>query len=388
MKNKLLVLSLLVVITMSFAGCGNKESVKTNQPVTSQTRSVQSNSNNDDSKLTPVAISENGESTKKQKELNADNNQAASARNVNYVGIWHMKSANDYLGKRADGSDEYQTELTIIEKNDDRVKFELGFFRITTFDNISAKIEGNIAKFTDNYNLISGTLEFYDSGVLVSIDKSNFEYIKPEKLNFDAKESANIIQLIESQKQAGLSTDNSMKSGFTKAEFNINYNGVIINDTIPFEKIANKLGFELGKTSKNIDIKAGANVNDINYDWYVVHLPNKEKEELEIEYLWNENQKTGYLISADLLKIQNSSGIKVGDDEGKLQEAYGTSVKREINSSTTNCYYYKLDKNTKESLPDKTMSVITDKKTHIIKEIELFYNRIKAMKEMDITAFD
>jgi len=201
----------------------------------------------------------------------------------------------------------------------------------------------------------------------------------------------NQIQVNQSQKSDNQQTnnqkDNSTKSEFTKDEFNINYKGVIINDTTPFEQIASKLGIELGKRDKNnVDIKASSNVKNINYDWYVVHLPNKVKEDLVIEYAWNESSKTGYIISGDLLNVQTKGALKVGDSIDKIQSIYGRPSESGYNSSTTNFYNYKLEQ--KSSGIDKTIGIIADKNTKKVTEIKIYYNNDKAMKEMAITSFD
>jgi uncharacterized protein YecT (DUF1311 family) len=78
--------------------------------------------------------------------------------------------------------------LTIKDINNSNVTFDLSFFRITGIYDVSAKIEGNIAKFYEAP--IGGTLEFYDNGILVSIDKSELEYIKTGKLDFNSKDQS------------------------------------------------------------------------------------------------------------------------------------------------------------------------------------------------------
>lgn len=156
MKKGILILFLIIILTIIFVGCETK---KTSQ--------VENRS--DVTKITETSNSE-GNNTKKSL--------------VNYIGRWHIN------GDVGVGENEYDRELEITNINDSNVTFNLGFFRITTFDITNAKIENNIAKFTDDYNRISGTLEFNDKGILVSIDKSNFEYVKPEKLNFNSKDQS------------------------------------------------------------------------------------------------------------------------------------------------------------------------------------------------------
>ncbi len=81
-----------------------------------------------------------------------------------YMGTWY--------------SDVDENDLTIWESNN-KYKFELGIIRITTI-NATAEIEGNNKlRFSDTEGPnIKGTLEFKENSILVTIDESDFQYIK------------------------------------------------------------------------------------------------------------------------------------------------------------------------------------------------------------------
>ncbi len=81
-----------------------------------------------------------------------------------YMGTWNTTDTPNHL--------------TIWESNN-TYKLELGIFKITTI-NATAEIEkNNKLKFSDTDEPdINGTLEFNENSILVTIDKSDFEYIK------------------------------------------------------------------------------------------------------------------------------------------------------------------------------------------------------------------
>jgi hypothetical protein len=154
---KVFILTWTLLIVITLVSCGDRALyVPRTQPHNKETSIKNPDNGKDDSN-----------------EIN--NNIISSPTNeVDYSGYWYAN--NEYSGPDAN--------LTIIQKDNDSVVFELGFLRIANFENISANIEGDIAKFTDNDNLISGTLEFTDIEILLSIDKSDFTYIEPQKITF------------------------------------------------------------------------------------------------------------------------------------------------------------------------------------------------------------
>lgn len=179
-------------------------------------------------------------------------------------------------------------------------------------------------------------------------------------------------------------TNNSSKQVITKEDFDINYNQIIINDSVPFEELADKLGITLGNAGDNTEIKANVSVGGNDYRWNVLHYPNKEKEEMRIEYVLNETKGTAILVSIDLLKGKTYRNVAVGDSLNKLLSAYGDIAKPTYNTATTDCYCYILDKN----LSDKIISIVVDKNSAKVTKISINYCENKAMEELGIPAFD
>ena len=82
----------------------------------------------------------------------------------NYIGTWYddFNPPND---------------LEIISKDNGKIECRLGIYRLTTFYlNITGGNED--FSFVDEYNLISGKIDFKDNSVMVIIEESNTEYIQ------------------------------------------------------------------------------------------------------------------------------------------------------------------------------------------------------------------
>jgi Protein of unknown function (DUF1311). len=197
MKKGIFILSLIIILTIALVGC---ETEKTNQE----------NNKSDVTKLTEATNPKENSAIKpaETSDVNEDNTKVTL---INYIGRWHID------GDILVGENEYDKELEITDINNSNVTFNLGFFRITGIYDVSAKIEGNIAKF--NQAPISGTLEFYDNGILVSIDKSELEYIKTGKMDFNSKDK-NMKQVYKDkldtiQKQLSVENEQVVKEGNT-----------------------------------------------------------------------------------------------------------------------------------------------------------------------------
>jgi len=82
-----------------------------------------------------------------------------------YIGAWR---------------DEYQppNSLTILAIGDSTIQFELIIFRISAATGGTAKIENNKIVF-DTEISISGTMEFYENGIKLNIEKSENDYYRP-----------------------------------------------------------------------------------------------------------------------------------------------------------------------------------------------------------------
>ena len=170
MKKSILILFLIMTLTFAFVGCETK-------------KVSQEKDRNDTTEITEAT---NASQEKDRSETTKDTETTTAKENstkiplINYLGRWHLN------GDFTVGENEYDRELEITDINKNNVTFDLSFFRITGIYDVSAKIEGNIAKFYQAP--IGGTLEFYNNGVLVSIDKSELEYIKTGKLDFNSKD--------------------------------------------------------------------------------------------------------------------------------------------------------------------------------------------------------
>ena len=163
-------------------------------------------------------------------------------------------------------------------------------------------------------------------------------------------------------------------------DFDINYNGFIINDTLPFKEVADSIGIEIGKVISSLDIPKTSQIGN----WYIVHYPSKDKEDMQIEYVINEKAGTQYLVYVELFNVPTYRGISVGDDIDDLLLAYGDSIKPTYASPTEDLYYYKLDNKSESMAPDKTIYISVDKNTKKITRISIDYNSNKAIEELDM----
>lgn len=82
-----------------------------------------------------------------------------------YPGIWHTSSTDEH-------------ELIIHVINSSQVVFSVWYYRLWSEEFICAQINGNKASFTTSDNNVSGYLTFNDNSVVLTITKSNIEWIK------------------------------------------------------------------------------------------------------------------------------------------------------------------------------------------------------------------
>jgi hypothetical protein len=110
---------------------------------------------------------------------------AAARENIeDYFGVWYISEDQSL------GGGNYETELTIQSATEKTVTFDLSFYRLAALEKVVANIEGDAARFIDeSYGRIVGSLKFIDETIVVSIEKSNFEYIKPQELVFAHRKS-------------------------------------------------------------------------------------------------------------------------------------------------------------------------------------------------------
>ena len=87
-----------------------------------------------------------------------------------YIGVWYT-------------DEDKENSLDIIKIDADSVQFELSSFRLFSIS-AAAKLTGNQIRFGEGVSYdydgpeMSGTLAFFDGGILVTIDESKFEYVK------------------------------------------------------------------------------------------------------------------------------------------------------------------------------------------------------------------
>lgn len=224
------------------------------------------------------------------------------------------------------------------------------------------------------------------SGCIPNQNKNNINNSQSSNLDTPNNNTIGSSDEVESTVDIGDQniTSSETMQNITQEDFNINYKDIIINDIIPFKQIANSLEIEIGKTDSNVQFKA---LSDIG-NWYVVHYPSKEAEEIRLEYIVNEQLGTQKLVLVDLYNVDTFRGISVGGDLEELLNAYGDAVKPKYNTSTTDWYYYPLDTTTDESYPDKSISIVVDKNSKKVTEISISYYQNGAMEELGFDNFD
>ena len=112
-----------------------------------------------------------------------------------------------------------------------------------------------------------------------------------------------------------------------KNEFDVNLNGIIINADIPFKSIAKELGIDIVTWEGINDSRTENYAANTPYAWNIVHYPNKENEEISIEYVYNEETGESYVVQVNLFKdTETYRGIKVGDSLDKFLKAYSGRI--------------------------------------------------------------
>ncbi len=113
-------------------------------------------------------------------------------------------------------------------------------------------------------------------------------------------------------------------------ELSITYKGVEISESAALDAIVKALQFDPKAEHKNGEIKASAkNADGDDCLWYTLQLPNREKPDIIVEFLYNKSKdKTMYLTSVTLFSDQakTSRNIAVGDALEKLKAEYGSDL--------------------------------------------------------------
>lgn len=164
-------------------------------------------------------------------------------------------------------------------------------------------------------------------------------------------------------------------------DLNIIYNGIVINDIIDFNVIADSLGIEIGKTDVNCTIRMGTSYGN----WYVVHYPIIENEDIELEYFVNEQNNTVKLVRADLYKnAETFRGVSIGDSLEKVINVYGNNIEPDYNSLSSVAYHYILDYNEDEPFYNNSIYIIVDNDSKKVTGISFDYNSSKEIDEFGI----
>ncbi len=143
------------------------------------------------SEKTSSVISSNAVSTKEQQETSSRPNVSSSSTtstkttpNLNhYVGYWYVGEENDQ-------------ELKIENINQDTIKFSLWYYRLTSIDDVTVKINDNIAAFSylSNENIAKGYLTFEEASITVTITETNIEYLPLETV-FDSHYDHSLVNM-------------------------------------------------------------------------------------------------------------------------------------------------------------------------------------------------
>jgi len=166
----------------------------------------------------------------------------------------------------------------------------------------------------------------------------------------------------------------------TEEDFNVSYNGIEIGESIPFEELAEQLGVSLGDADSNTDPRAILTMDGDSYGWYTLHYPDREKTEMEIDYVFNETKKTAWIVWVCLFSGDTKRGLAIGDSLEKCLELYGEKLFGPTTSfKTTEYYHYKLN----EAIEDKEIHVEVDKSSQMVNAIFLDYCSQQSMRELD-----
>lgn len=128
-----------------------------------------------------VSQTESSEEPEESSELSsvANSSEAPSEPAVNlnsYIGYWHVDESTEQ-------------ELTIASADKNTVHFSLWYYRLTSVDNITAELDGNVADFihstSDKEDYVKGSLAFLEDSIAVTITESNIPYLPIETMVFN-----------------------------------------------------------------------------------------------------------------------------------------------------------------------------------------------------------
>ncbi|MFC5405868.1 hypothetical protein [Cohnella soli] len=163
-------------------------------------------------------------------------------------------------------------------------------------------------------------------------------------------------------------------------DLDVPYKNLILNDRISLAELTSELKLSFVENKENVRTRVAGNVKDTEYDWFQISYPNKEHADLIFDYLFNATNKSGRIVSVELINVATKRGVVVGDSIEKVKQVYGKDLVEETAAETTNSLSVIVNKN--------KMSFIYDKNTVKITEIYIDYDSNQAMEEMDIPSLE
>ena len=164
-----------------------KENVLTQNPT-----SIQSNINSDDNKMLSENLDVNNQNSVENKiEINTTNINIED-----YVGIWYE---NESLKEYSD--------VCIDLDEDKNIFVEVGIYRLTTFDNLKATLNGNIITLTKNNDLI-GTLTLDNHKIIFNYSVEDLN-IENEKVEFTYKRERTSTEVLNGYDITGTYTSDA-----------------------------------------------------------------------------------------------------------------------------------------------------------------------------------
>lgn len=117
--------------------------------------------------------------------------------NSEYLGVWQeFSSLRRYLDENGEATIPEQ-EIIITEITDKTIKFDLIIYRLVSYENITATINGNIVTFEtsgSNNGNISGNITLNNDNIVLTITKSENHYLEPDTFIFNVKAENSILQ--------------------------------------------------------------------------------------------------------------------------------------------------------------------------------------------------
>lgn len=188
-----------------------KENVLTQNPT-----GIQSNINNDENNMSSENLEINNQNSLENKiEINATNINIED-----YVGIWYEKeSLKEY------------SDVCIDLDEDKNILVEVGIYRLTTFDNLKATLNGNIITLTKN-NAFIGTLTLDNNKIIFNYSVEDLN-IENEKVEFTYKRERTSTEVLNGYDISGEYTCDA--AGSLKINKDNTYKRSIINSGESFE---------------------------------------------------------------------------------------------------------------------------------------------------------